>query len=140
MTTLSADEARRRFAEGRVAHMATVRPDSRPHLVPIVFATEGDAIYSAVDEKPKRTPELRRLHNIRSNHNVTLMVDHYEDDWKAVWWARAEGTATVVEDGTERERARALLTAKYEEYREGVEVVGAAVVVLVSRWSGWSYA
>ena len=140
MTTLSADEAKRRFAAGRVARMATVRPDSRPHLVPIVFATQGDAIYSAVDEKPKRTPELKRLDNIRVNPNVTLMVDHYEDDWEAVWWARADGTATVVEEGHERDRARELLRAKYREYREGVEMVGAAVVVLVSRWSGWSYA
>src|SRR5205823_3522464 len=136
----SADEARARFEAGRVAHMATVRPDGRPHLVPIVFTTDGDTIYSAVDEKPKRSPELQRLENIRLNHNVTLMVDHYEDDWDAVWWTRADGTASVVEEGPERDRARELLTAKYREYREGVEVVGAALVVRVSRWSGWSYA
>jgi PPOX class probable F420-dependent enzyme len=140
MTTLAAEEAMRRFAAGRVARMATVRSDARPHLVPIVFATDGDTIYSAVDEKPKRTPELKRLDNIRANPNVTLMVDHYEDDWDAVWWVRADGIASVVEEGPERDRARELLTAKYREYREGVEVVGAAVVVRVSRWSGWSYA
>jgi PPOX class probable F420-dependent enzyme len=140
VTTLSADEARKRFEAGMVAHIATVRPDGRPHLVPIVFATDGDRIYSAVDEKPKRSPELQRLENIRANPSVTLMVDRYEDDWKAVWWARADGTASVVEDGPERDRARELLVAKYREYREGVEVVGAAVVVTVSRWSGWSYA
>jgi PPOX class probable F420-dependent enzyme len=140
VTTLFEEEARRRFAGGLVAHMATVRLDARPHLVPIVFATDGDVIYSAVDAKPKRSPELQRLTNIRANPSVTLLVDHYEDDWKAVWWTRADGTASVVEEGAERDRARDLLTDKYREYREGVEVVGAAVVVRVSRWSGWSYA
>ena len=124
MTTLSADEARARFEAGRVAHMATVRPDGRPHLVPIVFTTDGDTIYSAVDEKPKRSPELQRLENIRLNHNVTLMVDHYEDDWDAVWWTRADGTASVVEEGPERDRARELLT----RHREALTQLTAALL------------
>jgi len=55
VTTLDDAETKRRFAAGRVARMATVRPDGRPHLVPIVFAVEGDAIYSGVDTKPKRS-------------------------------------------------------------------------------------
>ena len=139
MTTLDDAETKRRFAAGRVARMATVRPDGRPHLVPIVFAVEGDAIYSGVDTKPKRSPELTRLANIRSNPNVTLLVDEYDDDWKTVWWVRAEGAASVVEQGPERDRAFELLREKHHQYREGVESLGAAVVVRVSRWSGWAY-
>jgi len=139
VTTLGADEARRRFAQGRVARMATVRPDGRPHLVPIVFAVDGDTIYSGVDEKPKRTPELTRLENIRANPNVAVVVDHYDDAWDAVWWTRADGTASVEEEGTARARAIELLTAKYRQYEDGTEPIGAAVVVRVSRWTGWSY-
>ena len=139
MTTLDEAEARRRFAAGRVARMATVRPGGRPHLVPVVFAVEGDSIYSGVDTKPKRSPELRRLANIRSNPDVTVLVDEYDEDWSTVWWVRAEGTASVEEEGPERDRAFELLREKYHQYREGVEPLGAAVVVRVSRWSGWSY-
>jgi PPOX class probable F420-dependent enzyme len=139
VTTLGAEEASRRFAQGRVARMSTVRPDGRPHLVPIVFAVDGDTIYSGVDEKPKRSPELQRLQNIHANPNVVLLVDHYDDDWEAVWWTRADGTASVHEDGPERSRAVELLTAKYRQYEDGTEPIGAAVAIRVSKWSGWAY-
>jgi len=48
-------EARSRFAAGRVARLATVRPDGSPHLVPVVFALDGPTIAFAVDDKPKST-------------------------------------------------------------------------------------
>ena len=60
-------EARRRFAEARVAHLATADASGRPHLVPIVFALAGDTVYSAIDGKPKRSTALRRLANVASN-------------------------------------------------------------------------
>ncbi|MDP9296456.1 MAG: pyridoxamine 5'-phosphate oxidase family protein, partial [Actinomycetota bacterium] len=50
---------RERLAGGRVAHLATVRPDGGPHVVPIVFALEGDRLYTAIDDKPKRTRGLQ---------------------------------------------------------------------------------
>jgi len=58
---VTAAEARRRFATGRVARLATVDAGGCPHLVPIVFALARETIYSVVDAKPKRTTELRRL-------------------------------------------------------------------------------
>ena len=81
------EQARRRFAEARVARLATVTPANDPHLVPICFAVDavqGDTIYSAVDAKPKSTPDLKRLRNIAANPSVTLLVDHYDDDWTNV--------------------------------------------------------
>jgi PPOX class probable F420-dependent enzyme len=70
---------RRLVAESRVARMATIDPDGRPHLVPLVFAVDGDVLYSSIDDKPKRTPRVRRLGNIRANPDrVTVLVDHYE--------------------------------------------------------------
>jgi PPOX class probable F420-dependent enzyme len=77
--------------------------------------------------------------NIRANPSVVLLVDHYDDDWDAVWWTRADGTASVEGEGAERDRAVELLTAKYRQYQDGTEPIGAAVVIQVSRWSGWSY-
>ena len=95
---MTAGEARRRFAAARVARLATADLEGRPHLVPIVFALAGETLYSVVDAKPKRTTELRRLRNVRSNPSVSLLVDHYDDaDWSALWWVRADGSARVLD-------------------------------------------
>ena len=134
-------EARRRFAEGRVARMATVGSDGAPHLVPIVFAVDGDEILSIVDAKPKGTRALKRLRNLAANPHVSLLVDEYVEDWERLWWVRADGTGRVEEEGSTRDRAIELLWAKYEQYRTAwSEPVGAAVIVRVDRWRSWSLA
>src|SRR5205823_9040776 len=66
-----------RVTTARVARLATTDPDGRPHLVPIVFAVDGDTLYSAVDDKPKRSRRLRRIENARARPDVTVLVDHY---------------------------------------------------------------
>ena len=106
-----------RLAACRVGRLATIDPDGRPHLVPIVYALEGDTLYTAVDRKPKRSRTLRRIENARARPDVVVLVDHYEDDWERRWWIRLRGRARVLDDGDERERAIALLTAKYPHYR-----------------------
>jgi PPOX class probable F420-dependent enzyme len=106
-----------RLATARVARLATTDPDGRPHLVPIVFALDGDTLYSAVDRKPKRSRTLRRIENARVRPDVTVLVDHYEEDWTRLWWARLRGRARVLDAGEERERALGLLAAKYPQYR-----------------------
>ena len=138
---MTPDEARERLAGARVAHLATAGADGRPHVVPCTFAMLGDAtIVTAVDHKPKRTTELRRLANIAANPRVALLADHYDDDWDALWWARADGTARIVEPGAEPElRADAVraLAARYAPYRTRPPA-GALIVIAVERWSGWS--
>jgi PPOX class probable F420-dependent enzyme len=101
-----------------VARLATTDPDGRPHLVPIVFALDGDTLYSVVDRKPKRSRTLRRIENARARPDVTLLVDHYTDDWDRLWWIRLRGRARVLDGGPERERALALLIDKYPQYRQ----------------------
>src|SRR5437016_10406468 len=110
-------EARRRLAEARVGCLATADAGGLPHVVPFVFAVDGDTIYWAVDQKPKRTRELKRLANIRANPNVEVVVDHYDEDWANLWWVRASGPARILEDGDEARRALALLAAKYQQDR-----------------------
>ena len=107
-----------RVITARVARLATIDPDGRPHLVPIVFAVDGDTLYSAVDRKPKRSQTLRRIENARVRPDVTILVDHYSEDWSALWWIRLRGRARVLDDGEERERALALLQEKYPQYRD----------------------
>jgi len=138
MPAMDEAESRRRFGDGRVARIATVDAAGQPHVVPMTFAVEGDRIYSIVDAKPKRSQRLKRLANIAVNPRVSLIVDHYAEDWTALWWARADGTAQVVEEGPLRQRAIELLRAKYPQYAESTAPFGAAVVVRVERWSGWS--
>ncbi len=131
-------DARARFAQERVARLATVRPDGSPHLVPIVFALDGDLLYSIVDAKPKRGPDLLRFRNIAAEPRVSLLADHYNDDWQALWWVRVDGIATVVEDGPDRDTAIRLLFEKYPQYSEWSTPIGAAMVVRIERWSSWS--
>jgi PPOX class probable F420-dependent enzyme len=107
-----------RLTAARVARLATIDPDGRPHLVPIVFALDADTLYSAVDRKPKRSRTLRRIENARARPDVTILVDHYEDEWDRLWWIRLRGRARVLDEGEEKDRALALLAAKYEQYRE----------------------
>jgi PPOX class probable F420-dependent enzyme len=106
-----------RLIAARIARLATTDPDGRPHLVPIVFALDGDTLYSAVDRKPKRSSRLRRIENARARPEVTILVDHYEDDWSRLWWIRLRGSARVLDQGKERDRALALLQEKYSQYR-----------------------
>lgn len=132
-------EARARFEEASIAHLATVGADGAPHLVPITFALEADAIFTAADAKPKRESPLRRFRNVDANPRVSVLVDQYDDDWTRLWWARADGNARVVADGHELERVLSALRARYPQYAE-VALIGPAMVITVDRWSGWSSA
>ena len=129
---------RERFASSRVAHLATMDESGRPHIVPITFAIAGDTIYFAVDQKPKRTADLQRLRNIERNPRVAVLVDHYAEDWRSLWWARADGTARVLKMDAEAARAIELLVERYAQYREA-EPGGPVVAIHVERWSGWAF-
>ena len=105
--------------------------------MPIVFALDGDTLYSAVDEKPKRSRTLRRMENARVRPGVSVLVDHYEDEWSRLWWVRLRGRARVLDEGAEAERALSLLAGKYGQYRE--RPPGLPVLAIdVDEWRGWS--
>jgi PPOX class probable F420-dependent enzyme len=131
------EEARGLLASARVARLATCDAEGQPHLVPITFALDGDVILTAVDHKPKRTTNLRRLRNIAANPRVSVLADHYEEEWSRLWWVRADGTARVIQP-EEQEHADAVsqLAPRYDEYRERPPR-GPAITITVSRWSGW---
>jgi PPOX class probable F420-dependent enzyme len=138
MPALPEEEARRRFAEARVGRLATLRPDGRPHVVPVVFALDRDTAYSIADPKPKRRLDLLRHRNITGYPAVSLLVDDYHEPWDGIWWVRADGLARVVESGPERDTAIALLRAKYPQYAEWSTPFGAATVIGIERWSSWT--
>jgi PPOX class probable F420-dependent enzyme len=143
MPGMEQDEARKRFATASVARLATVDPEGRPHLVPVVFAVRGDEIVTAVDSKPKRSQRLRRLHNIAVSPAVCLLVDEYDADWDRLWWVRADGGARVLPPDASDE-------ATHDEYTDGVELLrrkypqyrqepphGPVIAITVLHWSGW---
>jgi PPOX class probable F420-dependent enzyme len=131
------------FAEAPAAVLSTLNADGAPHLVPVVFAVhvapdpgEPARIYTAVDAKRKTTRNLRRLANIDRDGRVSLLVDHYADDWTQLWWVRADGLATTHHNGDEMATGYALLRAKYAQY-ERVSLDGPVISVTVTRWSSW---
>jgi PPOX class probable F420-dependent enzyme len=137
--------ARQRLATARVARLGTITREGRPHLVPCCFAlvdgppgpTFRDVAYTAVDGKPKSTQALRRLDNIEHHREVSLLVDHFDEDWSQLWWVRLDGWARIVDSPTEVERARDLLKAKYPQY--GVTALDGPVIAIdADRWSAWS--
>jgi PPOX class probable F420-dependent enzyme len=129
-------ELRHLFASSPVARLSTVRPDGGPHVVPMVFALVDDAVYSAVDAKPKRSRRLQRLANIRADPRCALLVDHYEDDWRRLWWVRADGHGEVVDEPSAAHPGIRALVQRFPQYRDDPPA-GPLLVVTVERWSGW---
>jgi PPOX class probable F420-dependent enzyme len=99
-----------------------------------VFALVDDVIHSAVDSKPKRHTALRRLANIAHEPRVSVLADHYDDDWTRLWWVRADGDARVLDSSP---AGLAALTAKYPQYL-AAPPPGPFLRIEVRRWSSWS--
>jgi PPOX class probable F420-dependent enzyme len=130
---------RRRLEASVVARLATVGVDGRPHIVPITFGLQDQTLFFAVDSKPKRTTNLKRLRNIAANPAVSVLIDHYESDWDGLWWVRLDGTARIVAEPGEVERALNLLVQRYEQYRT-TRPAGPVVAITIERMTGWSAA
>jgi PPOX class probable F420-dependent enzyme len=134
---MNSKDAMQRLAQSKVAYLATISAEGRPHIVPFVFALDRDTMYFAVDAKPKTTTNLKRLNNIAANPAVSVLVDHFEDDWSNLWWVRADGSARVVADPTEAEHAMELLANRYPQYR-AARPPGPVVAIQIDRLTGWS--
>lgn len=137
MVTLSEAESRERFGAARVARLATADGAGVPHLVPFTFAVAGDLVFHAVDHKPKRSADLKRIRNIRANARVSALADHYGEDWSALWWVRVDGVAEVWEDDAARDAPLRLLAEKYPQYADRPPA-GPVIAIRVVRWTGWS--
>jgi PPOX class probable F420-dependent enzyme len=132
MPSLPLAIAEERLALARIARLATVTPAGRPHVVPVCFALSRGRIFTAVDGKPKVTTELARLENVRATGRVSLLVDHYEEDWSQLWWVRVDGIAEVIES----DAAIDDLADKYEQYRSR-RPAGPVIAITPERWRSW---
>ena len=127
----------------RIGHLATADSPGTPHLVPICFVYDGQAIYSAIDHKPKRRTGygMKRIRNIVENPRVAFLVHHYEEDWQQLSYVLIRGMALILDSGPERQRALALLEDKYVQYQERHLAQSAGLVIKIvpeslQRW-GW---
>jgi PPOX class probable F420-dependent enzyme len=105
------------IATERVARLAYLDGDERPRVLPVTFAVAGGAVWSAIDEKPKRSPEPARVAYLRRRPEASLLVDRYDDDWSRLAWVQLLGRVDVLPAGGSPE-AMAALAAKYEPYAE----------------------
>jgi PPOX class probable F420-dependent enzyme len=105
------------LASERVARLAYLDEDDRPRVLPVTFAISGGALWSAIDEKPKRVPEPARVRCLRRRPEAALVVDTYDDDWSRLEWVQLLGRVEVVPVEAAPE-AVAALAVKYEPYAE----------------------
>ncbi len=135
---LPEQEARARLAETVPVHLATADANGQPHVVVTIVAVEGNKLYTAIDQKPKSTRNLKRLRNIQSNPRVSVLADHYDpDDWSKLWWIRADGTARIIEDPEGMRHPIDLLAERYPQYQED-RPEGPVIEITVTKWSGWA--
>ena len=100
----------------RVARLGLLDERDDPRILPVTFAEHEDALWSAVDRKPKRTSEPARLRRLRRRPQASLLVDVYSDDWTRLAWVELRGRVAVIE-AYDAPGALEALAAKYEQYR-----------------------
>jgi PPOX class probable F420-dependent enzyme len=102
----------------RVAHLGLLDDDGRPRVLPVTFALVDGAVWSAVDDKPKKRPpeRLARVRWLRARPASAITVDRYDDDWTQLAWVQLIGDPTVT-DPAGNERVLDALAARYERYR-----------------------
>jgi PPOX class probable F420-dependent enzyme len=131
------------IAAARVARLGTADAAGRPLVVPVCYAFDGHYWYSAVDAKPKRAPAraLKRVRNIRQNPWVSVLIDHYDEDWSRLRWVIIHGRAELLRPGREHTRALDLLAAKYPQYTElTLPPAGDVIRVTPHSYVLWRYA
>ena len=142
--TVRLTERQRRFLDlRRVGHLATADRSGSPHLIPVCYAadfeaTGGATLYITVDEKPKRRDiPLKRVRNILENPQAAFVVDRWDEDWNRLGWVMLRGPAEILADGPEHDRAQALLTARYPQYR-AMHIAQLPVIALrIARATDW---
>lgn len=131
-------EALERLAAARSGHLATVRPDGRPHIVVITFALIDEYAVTAIDHKPKSTQRLQRLVNIEKHPHASLLIDHYDDDdWSRLWWVRVDGAAAIHDGGALHTHAIEALGIKYPQY-EDRPPEGPVVTIALDDVNSWA--
>lgn len=129
----------RYLARMRVARLATADTSGKPHVIPIVFASDGQRLYTPLDGKPKRVRpnRLKRVQNLLDNDQVAIVVDSYDEDWTRLAWLLVKGTGEFVEDGEAHRNGVLLLEAKYPQYEDMPLGECPLIIVTPTEISSW---
>ena len=124
----------------RTGHLATADATGQPHVIPVCYVFDGESVYSVLDAKPKTTPlrQLRRVRNILANPRVSLVVDHYEEDWTSLQYVMVTGDAGLLESGEEWGRAIVMLREKYPQYQQMDLAQSPVIKIVPARFVPWS--
>ena len=124
----------------RVAHLATGDARGQPHVIPICFVFDGNDFYSPIDEKPKRTApqKLKRIRNVLKNPQVSLVIDHYDEDWRKLSYVLVSGKARMLLSGARHGKAVKLLRRKYSQYRKMRIDKLPMILIQPKRTTSWS--
>jgi PPOX class probable F420-dependent enzyme len=138
MAAILTDVQRGFLDASRVAHLATADRNGAPHLVPVCFCLRDLSLYITVDEKPKRADvPLKRLRNIRDNPAVAVSVDRWHEDWTRLGWIMLRGTAGILTEGDEHDRAQDTLRERYPQYRTMELAPLPVIAVRIARVLSW---
>lgn len=100
----------------RVGHLATAGASGMSSVVPVCFALQAETLYTALDEKPKRTRRLRRIIDLEANPSVAFVADYYDEDWSRLGWVMIRGRGDILESGEEFDMGCGLLKGRYMQY------------------------
>jgi PPOX class probable F420-dependent enzyme len=103
------------LSEARVGRLGLLDDHDRPRVLPVTYALSEGSLWSAIDEKPKRT-DPARLRYLARRPEAAVTVDRYEEDWSALAWVQVLGSVRILEADENRPALDALV-AKYEQYR-----------------------
>ena len=135
--TLSEHQARF-LASRRVGHLATADAHATPHLVPVCFVIADGALYITIDQKPKGDPlGLKRLRNIVENPVAAFVADRWDENWSRLGWVMLRGSAEILAEGAEHDRAQALLQTRYPQYRQMRLADLPVIAIRVERVTSW---
>lgn len=104
--------------------------------MPVVLGVIEDEIVSPIDHKPKTGQILSRVKNLERDDRVTLLVDHWDEDWTRLAWLMVRGHAVVDPDASDE--VMRILNARYPQYSVD-ERHDALIRIRPTRLTWWSW-
>jgi PPOX class probable F420-dependent enzyme len=105
-----------------LCRLATASKECVPHVIPVMYALDGDKIVVAIDYKTKK------LSNMRANPSVSIVVDDYDPN-RAVF---VQGKVAIFERGREYLRLLNVLYKRFEVYRKNPWGEGESPIISVT--------
>lgn len=126
----------------RLARLATIDSEFKPHVVPVVFVFDGNHFFIPIDEKRKtaKPEKLKRIKNIQDNPNVALLIDEYSEDWTRLAFVMIQGkasTASKTDGNLQVQEAYKKLMTKYLQYQK-VGVGEMCIIIALEKLVSWS--